>query len=158
MAVDTNGDGELDFYVVGIDDGQLFAGAYDGLFISAIFDAKFNLVDAWLADAPTNGSTVILPALASDLGLTADAGSFSYWVTAFDGFTGVGDQTRASRPFDAFAPAQSTGDFVAVDSGDKAKVPAWASKVAIASGDVRGWLVVTLDDRNGGAQADVIRP
>ena len=115
-------------------------------------------MDAWLADAPLNGSTLILPALASDLGLTADSGSFTYWVAAFDYETGIPDETAVSRPFDVFNPAQSTGDFVPVASHGHATIPAWANKAALHAGDVRGWLVVSLDDANGGAQAQVIRP
>ena len=57
-----------------------------------------------------------------------------------------------------FNPAQSTGDFVPVASHGHVTIPAWASKAAVHAGDVRGWLVVSLDDRNGGAQAQVIRP
>ena len=57
-----------------------------------------------------------------------------------------------------FNPAQSTGDFVGVDAGDKAKIQVSANKLAIASGDVKGWLVVTMDDKNGRAQANIVRP
>ena len=158
VAVDTNNDGEVDYYVVGIDEGALFADAFDGLYISVIFDADFNPIDAWLANAPLNGSTIILPALASDLGLTAGAGSFSYSVAAFDGFTLTADETDASPVFDVFDPAQSTGDFVPVPSREKVTVPVWAKKSAIFHGDVKGWLVVTLDDANGRDQADIVRP
>ncbi|HEY4190197.1 MAG TPA: S8 family serine peptidase [Candidatus Limnocylindrales bacterium] len=159
VAVDTDGDGEPNYFVIGIDDGALFAGVIDGQFLSVVIDASTNdIVDAWLADAPFNGSTLLLPALASDLGLTAEHGSFSYWVAAFDFETGLADETAATRPFDVFNPAQSTGDFVQIPSHGHATIPAWASKAAIRSGDVRGWLVVSLDDRNGGAQAQVIRP
>ena len=155
VAVDTNADGEADYYVVGIDDGWLSAGAYDGLYLSVIFNAKTSdVVDAWLADAPLNGSTLLLPALASDLGLTGGAGSFSYWVAAFDGFTGAADQTATSPAFDAYAPAQSTGDFVTVPAKGKASIPAWFNAAAPA---VKGWMVVSLDDRNGGSQADIVR-
>jgi len=56
VAVDTTGDGVADYYVVGIDEGLIFAGAYDGVFLSLIFDAGFNYIDGWLADAPSNGS------------------------------------------------------------------------------------------------------
>ena len=155
IAVDTDDDGEADYYVVGIDNGLVSAGAYDGLFISVIFDAvTFDVVDAWLADAPLNGSTLILPALASDLGLTEGDGAFSYWVAAFDGFTGGADQTAITPSFDAYEPAQSTGDFVAVPARGRVSVPAWVT--ASAQG-VKGWMVVTLDDRNGGGQADVVR-
>ena len=159
VAVDTDGDKDPNYFVIGIDNGLVSAGAHDGLFISVILDAETeDIVGAWLADAPLNGSTIILPALASELGLTADASSFRYWVVAFDGFTGLGDQTSRSREFDVFDPAQSTGAFVEVPAGETVRVPVRARKAAVASGDVRGWLVVTLDDANGSAQADVIRP
>ena len=153
IAVDTNGDGEIDRYVVGIDNGLIFGGAYDGLYLSLIFDAEFNLVDGWLADAPLNGSTLILPALASDLGLTDGAGSFTWWVEARDGFTGIWDATEKAGAFDAYAPAQSTGDFVAVGPHATVAIPAWTDGSAAGA----GWLVVSLDDANGKAQADIVR-
>ena len=101
-----------------------------------------------------NGSTLILPALASDLGLTEGDGSFTYEVAAFDGFTGAADGTGVSPAFDAYAPAQSTGDFVKVPAKGKVSVPASASSKAAG---VKGWMVVTMDDRNGGSQADIVR-
>ncbi len=156
VAVDTDADGQPDYYVVGIDDGLLFAGAYDGVYISVIFDAEtFDIVDAWLADAPMNGSTLILPALASDLGLAEGSGSFTYWVAAYDGFTGAVDETGVSAAFDAYAPAQSTGDFVEVPAKGKVSVPASATK---PGKDFGGWMVVTMDDRNGASQADIVLP
>ena len=158
LAVDVDSDDVPDFWVIGIDGGKLFADIFDGVYISAIFDADFNLLDAWNADAPLNGSTVLLPALASDIGLTAGAGTIRYWVESFDLVTGDTDAIGASMPFDVFDPAQSTGDFVAVKSHDKAKIKVSADKLAIASGDVQGWLVVTLDDKNGRAQANIVRP
>ncbi len=155
IAVDTNADGEPDYYVVGIDNGLISAGVYDGQYISVILDATTSaVVDAWLADAPLNGSTIILPALASDLGLAEGDGAFSYWVAALDGFTGGADETAIAPAFDAYAPAQSTGDFVAVPARGRVSVPAW---VTTSAPGVKGWMVVTLDDRNGGSQADIVR-
>jgi len=153
VAVDTNGDGAPDRYVVGIDNGLIFGGVYDGLYVSLTFDADFNLIDGWLADAPLNGSTLILPALASELGLADKAGSFTYWAVAYDGFTGLADTTAKAGAFDAFKPAQSTGDFVAVGAHARVSIPAWADR-SVAG--VSGWLVVSLDDRNGAAQADIV--
>ena len=155
IAVDTDGDGKPNYFVVGIDEGYLLAGAFDGVWISFIFDATtFDIVDAWYADAPMNGSTLLLPALASDLGLTDGDGSFTYQVAAFDGFTGGADETVVAPAFDAYAPAQSTGDFVPVPAKGKVSVPAWASTKADG---VEGWMVVTMDDRNGKSQADIVR-
>ena len=155
VAVDTNGDGAVDRYVVGRDQGLTFAGAYDGVYLSFIFDASWNLLDLWYADAPSNGSTVILPALASDLGLAAGNSSFTYSVIAYDGFTGGADETGTAA-FDAYAPAQSTGDFVAIAAGKHASVPVSVVPAAARAGAVSGWLVVTLDDRNGTSQADIV--
>jgi minor extracellular serine protease Vpr len=155
IAVDTTGDGAPDYYVVGIDNGLITTGEVDGLYLSVIFDATtFDIVDAWVADAPLNGSTMILPALASDLGLTEGDGSFSYWVAAIDGFTGAADVTSDSLVFDAYAPAQSTGDMVEVPARSKVSVPAWVNPSA---GDAKAWLVVTMDDKNGGEQADIVK-
>jgi minor extracellular serine protease Vpr len=153
VAIDTNNDGTADYYVVGYDNGNIFAGAYDGVELSLVFDADFNLLDAWYADAPANGSTLILPLLASDIGLTADSGSFTYSVAAVDGFNGVPDLTGDSAPFDAFKSAQSTGAFVPLDAHSRASVPVTYNLGA----GVRGWMVVTLDDRNGASQADLVR-
>jgi len=153
VAVDTNGDGVTDRYVMGYDHGLLFADAYDGVELSLIFDADFNLIDLWYADAPANGSTLLLPALASDLGLAPGGGSFTYQVAAIDGFTGVPDLTGQSLAFNAFTPTQSTGDFVPVAAHGHTSIPAWFTTGA----KVRGWMVVTLDDRNGAAQADIVR-
>ncbi len=152
VAIDTNGDGTTDRYVVGYDQGQLSAGAFDGVELSLVCDASYNVIAVWYADAPSNGSTLILPALASELGLAPGGGSFTYKVAAIDGFTGVPDLTATSSAFDAFAPAQSTGAFVAVPAHGKVSLPASFTTGA----GVRGWMVVTLDDRNGAAQADLV--
>ena len=45
-----------------------------------------------------------------------------------------------------------------MDSHKKAKIQVKADKLAIASGDVKGWIVVTLDDKNGRAGANIVRP
>src|SRR5581483_1000367 len=69
--IDTNGDGVVDYVVVGVDDGAVFAaGSFDGVMDSVVINAHTNqIVDAFNADAPMNGTVVELPALASDLGL-----------------------------------------------------------------------------------------
>jgi hypothetical protein len=50
-------------------------------------------------------------------------------------------------------PAQSTGEFVTLASHVHASIPAWYQK----GQGVLGWMVVSLDDRNGAAQADLVR-
>jgi len=153
IAIDTTGDGSVDRYVIAYDYGYLTAGAWSGLMVSLVMDASFNIIDIWNADTPLNGSTLLLPALASELGLSDGDGSFTYEVIAWDGFAGTPDITKLSQAFDAFDPAISTGMFKKVDAGSTAKVKAWFRRAA----DPRGWLVITLDDRNGAAERGIVR-
>jgi subtilisin family serine protease len=160
VAVDTNGNGIADFFVIGFDAGALFAGAYSGEYASVILDTNDTVTNAddiifsaWNANAPRNGSTMLLPVLASEIGLAAGDGSFTYWVAAFDGFTGAADETNVSQAFDAFNPAISTGNFKKVDAGSSAKIRVSFRR----SADPRGWLVITMDDRNGVRQGNIVR-
>lgn len=156
IAIDTTGDRVDDYIVFGYDYGYLTTGVFSGEWAAFVFDLNEGpngaLIDAWLADAPYNGSTVLLPVPASDLGLAAGDGGFTYRVFTYDGFTGAEDATSRSRLFDAYAPRQSTGQLRTVAKGDTKGVEAWFYRVA----SVRGWLVVTMDDRNGAPQADIV--
>ena len=156
VPIDSNGDRAPDAYVVGVDYGAVFTGSYDGRYVALTLDADGNVVDAWVATAPMNGSTMELPALASELGLSGAKSSFSYAVASFDEQYGVdGDQTAAAS-FDAWSPAASTGDFVELAPGASKTVGLDYTMGATASSKARGWMVVTLDDATGAAQADLI--
>ena len=74
IAIDTNGDKQPDRFVVGVDLGAVLAGTFDGQFASVVLDEEGTLINAWVAEAPMNGSTMLLPALASDLGLAPGDG------------------------------------------------------------------------------------
>jgi minor extracellular serine protease Vpr len=155
IPIDNNGDGTTDAWVIGIDFGQATAGEYDGRYASLITDAKFNVIDAWVAAAPMNTSTMELPVLASEIGVTAAHPSFGYSVSAFDSTTGVGDGTGAAV-FNAFAPAATSGEFESLAPGASASIPLAYNQGAVSSTKVKGWLVVTLDDASGAAQADLV--
>ena len=90
---------------------------------SVIIDLHTNtILNLYFATAAPNGSTLLLPALASDLGLAkSDDRNFTYTVESFtvvrrcpaDG------QHGPTKPghFNAFRPVLSNGDFVALDPG-----------------------------------------
>jgi minor extracellular serine protease Vpr len=156
IPLDRNGDGKPDAYVVGIDYGFFTTGEFDGRFAALTTDGKFNVIDVWVADGPMNGSTVELPALASELGVTPTASAFDYAVATFDPFTEGADDTDAAT-FDAFAPAVSTGDFVALDPGDRHTQSLTFDRAKAKSTGAKGWMVVTLDDPSGSEQADLVR-
>jgi subtilisin family serine protease len=156
IAIDTNGDGATDFLVVALDDGAVFTGSFDGILDSFTFDAAGNLLDAFYADAPMNGSVIELPALASDMGITAAAPTFSYSITGFDLNTGAVDPVPGTAQYNAFAPSLSNGDFVSLGSGKSATLPLSVNVALQATTPSLGWMIVSLDNRNGAAQAALV--
>ena len=111
--------------------------------------------DAFLADAPLNGSVVELPALASDLGLTSSK-AFSYSITGFDGITGNVDAVAGQALYNAFSPSVSNGQFVPLAAGASAKLGLSVDTRLQARAPALGWMVVSLDNANGALQAALI--
>lgn len=156
IGIDTNGDGVADYYVVALDLGDVLTGSFDGIDASFTFNAAGGLVDAWYADAPMNGSVIELPALASDMGITSAAPGFSYSITGFDLIYGTIDAVPGSAKFNAFTPSVSNGQFVALAPGKSATLPLSVSPTLQATTPSLGWMIVSLDNRNGAAQAALI--
>ncbi len=59
-------------------------------------------------------------------------------------------EIEGSGSFNAFLPAQSTGDFVSLNPGQGASIP-------VTGGNRAAWIVVSFDDENGHPQADIVR-
>jgi subtilisin family serine protease len=159
VAIDNNRDGEPDYFVVGIDLGAVLTGSFDGRFGSFTIDAHTGeVVDAFYADAPMNGSVVELPAIASEIGVTAAHPRFDYSVTGFSVLDGAVADPTGTASFDAFHPTASSGAFATVPAGGSATVPLTIDRSAQQSRkDALGWLVVSVDDAGGAAQADEVR-
>jgi subtilisin family serine protease len=156
ISIDTNGDGSPDYLVVALDDGAEFTGSFDGVLDSFTFDSSGNLIDAFVADAPMNGSVIELPALASDMGITSGAPTFSYSITGFDLGTGAVDSVPGTAKFNAFTPSVSNGQFLTLASGTSAKLPLSVTATLQKSTPSLGWMIVSLDNRNGASQAALI--
>jgi subtilisin family serine protease len=165
VLIDTNRDGSPDFLVVGMDAGELFSGTPDGTWASVVIDlATSTIVDAWQGDAPYNGSTVELPFLASDIGLSAGNSTFRYTVQSYDLVGNGFDTVKRWATWDALQPPITTGQFVTVASGATVSVPVGPFTGPALRPDghhgeakVRGYLVVALDNPNGTAQALTVR-
>jgi len=156
IAIDTNGDGAPEFVVVSLDLGLLETGSFNGITASFTFDAAGNVLDAFLADAPLNGSVIELPALASDLGLKSSSAAFSYSITGFDGITGNVDAVAGQALYNAFSSSVSNAQFVPVAAGASAKLPLSVDTRLQARAPSLGWMVVSLDNPNGAPQAALI--
>ena len=154
---DTNGDGTPDASLLAEDFGLMTAGAADGILAAVLVDEHgAQLGPIFFADAPSNGSTVELPVLASSLGLSIGHGKFSYEMAAEDTGTGATDIVNGTAWFDAYAPALSSGDFIGLDPGTTADLAFNVDNNLIKQTPAMGWMVVTMDDANGAAQADTL--
>src|SRR5262249_52502465 len=122
-----------------------------------IFDKDNNLVDAWVADGPANGSTILLPLLASDIGQTTKNTRFSYGAAGFSlEDSALVDGVAGQAAFNAFHPAISTRQFIHLNPGSAAPLPVAVNKGSLGSAPAMGWMIVSQDDANGAAQADLV--
>jgi minor extracellular serine protease Vpr len=158
VAIDTQNDGRPDFFVVGVDFGDVTAAAFSGQFASFIFDKAGNLVDLWVARAPMNGSTIELPTLASEIGLdpTVNSTRFNYWVNAFSIVPGDLVDTTSVASFRTDQPPVSSGQQIPLAPGAGSTLNVSVNFGKFAGSPQLGWLVSTQDDANGAAQADEI--
>jgi minor extracellular serine protease Vpr len=157
LAIDLQNDGKPDFFVIGVDFGAVTTGSFTGQFASIIADADGNVINAWVADAPMNGSTVLLPTLASDIGLSATGqANFRYAVAGFSIVPGVLVDTTAFAEFRPYEPPLSTGQFVPLAPGASANLAVTVDRPRFANSPQLGWMIVTQDDPNGAAQADLV--
>jgi len=160
--IDTNGDGQPDFVVFGFDLGRVLTGAFNGQYGAFTLNVHTGvIVDAYFAEAPMNGSTVELPTLASDLGLsTRDHGvgsthkqGITYAVAAFSVVPGGIVDITGSASIDPYAPALSSGDFASLNPGASSEFTLTEHLPQQSSQPSLGWLVASVDDANGAPQA-----
>ena len=166
IPIDTNGDGAPDFFVVGADLGAVLTGSFNGVFASFTIDATTGaIIDGFVAEAPMNGSTIELPTLASWLGLSQKAEGvgpvkkqgLSYRVAAFSLVPGGFVDTTGSASINPFSPSVSSGDFATLASGGSTSFTLTVDPDQQKKQPALGWLVATVDDANGAAQADEVR-
>lgn len=157
IPIDLQHNGKADWVVVGADFGAVTTGTFDGRFAAFLFNAKTNAVGPhiYVADAPMNGSTALLPVAASDLGLQAANSSFNYTVNGFSIFGGPVDTTSIAS-YDTAKPGVATGMFESLAPGQSASVPLWADYDKLQSAPALGWLVVNTDDLGGPASAEEV--
>lgn len=156
VGIDTNGDRNADYTVVGVDLGAVLTGSFNGQYASFIFDAAGNLVDAWLAGAPMNSSVVELPFLSSDIGMNSTSGAFTYTATGFSIVPGTLVDTTGSASYDPFHPAVDSGQFLPLAPGQTGTIPLTRDPIQLGHQKPLGWIAVNLDDATGADQADEI--
>ncbi len=160
-----------DLRIVGFDYGALTAGSFNGAYGVFVFSPDYSSMEefVYLANAPANSSTMSLMVHASVLGIQAGSGrDLNYYAESFEIFegspgegydlatTGLLAGPKRAR-FDAFDPALSQDHgYLTLDPGASATVKLTLDRGDYEPGSMKGWMAVTLDDRNGPYQARVI--
>lgn len=155
VIIDTDRDGEPDWIVLSYDSGAVRAGDTDGLAETFLLDAKTGALypSGFLTVAPTDSSTLLLPAYASDLGIT---GAFDYTVQTY-GLSGGEDAASAWATYDPTAPAISNGQYETVPTRGSVKVDVQVDAAAYAVQKPLGSMVVVLDNKSGADEALLVK-
>ena len=159
-----NGNGD-DYIVVGVDIGAVTAGVFDGRLGSFVFSTRSGGAQGFLATAPHDGTTALLPALstqfcrAGEPCLNGANPRFTYRATAFDLIDDEEDPMPGIGRFNPFSPAiftENEFDFLTVAPGGSASTDVTINPTEWALTPARGLMVVVTDNASGEAEAELI--
>ncbi|MFT3860383.1 S8 family serine peptidase [Micropruina sp.] len=152
VLIDVDQDGTFDWAVFSFDSGAIRDESADGL--TEVFLYKIATGDLYasgfLAQAPTDSSTILLPAYASDLGIT---GAFDYSVVSYDATGTDSDEFDSVASYDPFNKAISNGDTVTVPVNGTKTVGLTFDPTQLATQDPLGTMVVVVDNKSGKNEA-----
>jgi len=154
LLLDTDGDGQTDYTTFVADTGSILDGEADGTMSAFTITPSGDLVDQQPASAPANGSTLLVPVLASSLEITPASpplrvGAIGFSATGDNGW----DPVDGTGRFDPFSPALSQGQLVTVKPGRSVTIPTRVDESELGRQTGTGWLVVSPDDAAGRGEA-----
>ncbi|WP_354002926.1 Fn3-like domain-containing protein [Microbacterium elymi] len=154
VVIDTNNDGNADKIVFSADNGLVTAGSVDGRSTVFVYDVATGTTAGpyFLAQAPTDSSTILLPMYTSVLGIT---GPFSYTVQSASVVdSAIGDEFSSWAAYDPNAPAISNGQFGTVPAhGKSVSFEVAVDPAQVAKQKPLGTMIVVPDNRAGGDEA-----
>jgi minor extracellular serine protease Vpr len=155
ILIDVNGDGVPDYAVVATD----FAG--NGVSEVAVVNLSTHAaaLEPFIAYAPANGDTLLIPVVASDVGVTAANPRFSYFVESFDHVGSLGsDGIFAPASFNAFNNSISTSAFATVAPGQAVGVPVSIDRTEFQLTPSLGVMVVSIENANDEGRQALLLP
>ena len=160
VMLDTDGDEEPDYAVVGRDSGLVLRGEVSGndlLAVTVDLDTG-EMVRAFSAFTALNSGMVLLPFQLADAGLAAGGQEeLSYTVGVVSLEVGRGeDLVDGTARFNPFTPPVETGQFSVTFAGAPAQWTATVDRTQLAETPVKGWLAVYRFNRGGTPQAQTI--
>jgi minor extracellular serine protease Vpr len=170
ILIDVNNDGKDDYALVGLDLGLLQAGAFSGTYASAVFNLITGAGTAlFIATAPTNSSTMLLPIRTSNLCQTNPAPfppspclnatsnpRFTYSINTFGLRLAEDDIGTQRARFNAWTSSISQGMFAPLAPNATANVPVSVNVAEWAQTPARGVMVTSNDNRDGQDEARLI--
>jgi subtilisin family serine protease len=174
--VDVDGDGKHDYIIVGADQGAVQTGVFNGRLGSFVFSTRSGGASInFLAAAPTDSSTVLLPVLSSQLCrtgepcLNASNPRLTYNLVSFDIVNGgakevpslegvpAGTVPPGAARFNAWSSSITQGiEPITVAPGATAQTTIAVNPTEAALTPARGLMVVTFDNKSGEDEAQLI--
>jgi len=158
VLIDVNGDGQPDYVLFSGDHGYWINGAFDGTVIDLLYDVNAGTITPlFYADVPTDGSTILMPVYASQLGITPANPLFSYQVQYFDNTNGGAFAVPGAATFNAFSPSISNALYFTVPPGVAGTVPVAIDPTQWATSPALGLMIVSEDNASGPSQAVLLK-
>jgi subtilisin family serine protease len=165
IAIDLNGDNEADYFVVGVDQGAVQTGTFNGVMGAFVFSARSaGAAINFLAAAPHDSSTILIPVLSSALCratepcLNTANPRFSYSAVGFDlTDTEAPDAVEGIARYNAWTSSISQGGFQTVAPGATATEPIAINAAEWAQTPALGLMVVSTDNKSGKDEAQLLK-
>ncbi len=164
IAVDVDGDGIDDYIVVGVDQGAVTTGSFNGRLAAFVFSTRSGGASLnFLATAPTDSSTAELPVLTSQLCralepcLSAANPRIAYHAASYDLINGGVDVVPGVAKYNVWSSAISQGGFasVAPNGTDTSNVIA-VNPTEWSLTPAKGLMIVSLDNKSGSDEAQLL--
>ncbi len=157
VQMDVDGDGQPDYVVFNGDVGLVLTGSRNGQMGSFVYDVKAKqYIVKYLATAPTDASTIVLPASLADMGISAANPRFTYNVVAFDLLSNDTDTFSQSAKFNAINSSISTGAFDIVNPNQAIGETITINPAELAITPAKGVMIVSQDNKNGAAEVNLL--
>jgi subtilisin family serine protease len=164
IGVDVDGDGTDDYVVVGVDQGALQTGTFNGVMGTFVFSTRSAGASInFLATAPTDRSIAELAVLTSQLCRTGEPclkaanPRITYHATGFDVINGGGIDVPGVAKFNVWSSSISQGGFAVVaPGGSDTSTTIAVNSAEFAVTPATGVMVVTLDNASGAPEAQLI--
>jgi hypothetical protein len=152
-----------DYIIIGVDQGIVQAGVFNGRMAAFVFSTRSSGASInFLATAPTDSSTALLPVLSSQLCragepcLAAANPRLTYHAFGFDVISDFVDVVAGSAKYNAFSSSISQGDFETLRKGESLAVPITINPAEWAQTPALGTMIVTLDNTAGQGEAALL--